>query len=279
MAKWKAGVVGAAVGVAIYHAISSTNKNIPRLVPEVVLDADVSENKEILWAIKSCGREDFELVKILRSEEPDIVSMALHLRNVGGSEAHNVKVADVKVAKERARFAEGYDIPVIAAGGVTDPLIPNFGGLSGLFANDFTTKAYTQVLHERRNIREFTSQWEKRRANLMERAAKAGEPDLKDGWSNNSHDFYAKELLEYIESFQSSADYVEDRKYPASAQYEDRHGRKYVVEWEYTFHPINHFMLWEKLVMGYQDAHAGEGGGMKPLGPCLTISSFRNRRL
>ena len=279
MGKWKVGVVGIAVGAAVYHVVNQFINKGPRLVPEVVLDGDVSENKEMFWAVKSCGRGDFELVKLLSSEDPNIIPMGLRLRNVGDSEAQNVKVGDVSVLGEIARWDLEKKVHVILAGQVSDLMQPQFDGPSGLFKNDFPMKAYTQSFYSDQRLDSVIKYWEKNRDRIkeQERGKVMDVFQGEGGFYQKSHFNETNALISYLQSVQSSADYIEDIKYPASATYEDRYGRKYIVEWDYVFHPINHDQVWGKLVMGNQDAHSGEGCGLKPPGPCITISSFRNR--
>jgi hypothetical protein len=206
--------------------------------------------------------------------------MALRLRNVGKGEAQNVKVADVSVLGEIAQWDIEQKVNVILPGEASDLMLPKLSGPSGLFAQDFPTKAYLEALYSsEKRFDELHKNWEKIRENRIKACLRDGPIPREDGWNSHDNANYGKELTEYIDQFQSSTDYIEDRKYYASATYEDRHGRKYVVEWDYLFHPINHPQVWEKLSMGNQDAHSGEGGRQNPLGPCLTISSFRNRRL
>ena len=162
---------------------------------------------------------------------------------------------------------------------MSDPITPKFSGPSGLLAKDFTTKAYLEALYSsdksfERLFKGWETTREKRRENLAERCLRDGDILRAEGWNPHYNANYGKELTEYLDQFRSSTDYIEDRKYPASATYEDRYGRKYIVEWEYTFHPINHHQVWGKLTMSNQDAHCGEGSGLKPPGLCLTISSY-----
>ena len=79
MGKWKTGAVGAMVGAGIYHILRSINESIPRLVPEVVLDADVAE-KHPVYGLRMHEMRPYIYTQEA-SEEPDIQPMCLRLRN------------------------------------------------------------------------------------------------------------------------------------------------------------------------------------------------------
>lgn len=275
MGNLKSGLVGVAVGAAVYHAVNSFFNKGPRLVPEVVIDADISA-KNPVFELRMNGEFPY-FARKEESEDPSIVPMGLRLRNVGDSEAQNVQVGDVSVLGETAQWDIEQRVHVVLPGQVSDLMLPKFSGPSGLMAQDFPMKAYLESLYSSDKVYgKFFKGWEKIRENILKEALRDGDIPREEGWNTFENANYGKELTEYLDQFQSSADYIEDRRYPASATYEDRYGRKYLVEWDYTFHPINHHQIWGRLTMS--DQNVLEGASTKAPGPCVTISSFRNHR-